>query len=398
MTLNGMLQTGGVGLLLGQITQERLNAVVESAKPAQILICQIGDPLQPAGAAELSAKGALLNNVSAAELDQRLAALGQRLDWACLFAGQSSLAESMNALESVAARLSASANVLILTDSAQRPQLSGFAECSCDQLGPAGFVHRLRRPFPNKATVFSYWQNPRGVAKRAEYLDLCRDTVLRNLDGALEHVEVTEKTIKEFLPDVRDDVALLPTIAHRADYYRALLVHRYGGYWLDRDCILTTSLAQCQRDLESSRSDFIAVGRPGPRPSIGFFGGLADCCLLRRYIKGMDDTLNASQGKGLGWTALGYSILWPISVTYRFHQYEFTQGALVAPGTPKRFFEQGPASSFPEMEKLSKCVLVFLYNAQFPSSFTRLSAAEIMGSDMLIAHLFRAALEPARAR
>lgn len=380
--LKGLSQAGGTGLLLGDVTEDRLRSLLATAKPARVLHCAEG----------ASAEQPLVSRVSAADLSARLASLDHRLDWACVCAPQTSLQEPMNALRTLVDRLSASANVLIVTDSEGAPDLPGFAARSRSELGQGTFVHRLRRPFPNKHYVFSYWQNPGASTKRPEYLDLCAQTVDRNLDGTLEHVEVTERTVKDFLPGVREDVASLPTLAHRADYYRALLVHRYGGFWIDRDCILTTSLAQCLRDLEASNCDFIGVGRPGPRPSIGFFGGLAESCLLRRYIQAMNTTLDVSQGKGLGWTSLGYNILWPLTVTYEFPQYELARGALVAPGAPNRFFEKGEAASFKEMQQLSTCVLVFLYNAQFPVWFKKMSAADILGSDMLVSHLFRVAL------
>lgn len=375
--LKGLVQLHCTGLLVGDVTPERLKAASETGKPGELLICA-SDPK--------------ISNVTAGDLAARLARLDHPLDWTAVFAQRPGLERSMGLLEAIRARLSKSSNVLIFTDAETPPLLDGFQPVSKTELAPDNFLHRLRRPFPKTAMVFSYWQNPGKSTKRAEYLDLCTETVLRNLDPSLQHIELNENTIHDYLPGVRADVARLPTIAHRADYYRALLVHRHGGYWLDRDCILTTSMLQCQRDLEASHSDFIAAGRPGPRPSIGFFGGLADCSLLRRYIKGMDTTLDASQGKPLGWTALGYNILWPLTVTYDFFQYEFTQAALVAPGTPNRFFEKGEAASFKEMQQLARCVLVFLYNAQFPAWFKAMSAKEIMASDMLMAHLFRKAL------
>ena len=89
--------------------------------------------------------------------------------------------------------------------------------------------------------------------------------------------------------------------AHRADFVRAFLLARYGGLWIDSDCIVMKPL-QPLLDL-LARHDFIAHrDRQGFYPN-GFIGAAANSRIAQAFYQKVCGVLRS--GKPIGWIALG---------------------------------------------------------------------------------------------
>lgn len=113
------------------------------------------------------------------------------------------------------------------------------------------------KPTNNKHPIqylFSYWEFKKGTYNRPAYIDLCFDTM--KINGKLFNVQILDdKTISNFLPDLRKDINELP-LALKADYIRVCLLYNYGGIWLDADTIMITDMQKVV-DLLDQGEDFI---------------------------------------------------------------------------------------------------------------------------------------------
>ena len=93
-----------------------------------------------------------------------------------------------------------------------------------------------------KAHVWMYWEDLPGE-HMAPYLELCLDTIKLHLDDGMRLHALNEQTVFQWLPDLAPEIwTKLGTPVRRADYARVRLVERYGGLWIDADCIAVTSL------------------------------------------------------------------------------------------------------------------------------------------------------------
>jgi hypothetical protein len=242
--------------------------------------------------------------------------------------------------------------------------------------------------------LWTYWETKPGDV-RPEYLDLCEETWRRHCAGDFTIVRVTPETVDRYAPGLIDDWHKIPTLAHKADYLRAVLLHRHGGIWLDADTIVLCNLRVMIDKLEESKSDFLGVGRPGKRPSNGVLCATAGCKLLEQYIEQMDAFIASRQGDlKMTWTALGYQILWPLTRSYDFFQYPFRICLPVPPGRYPTFFRETPLNSLqpPDCDLRDDTLAICLFNAMFPPWFKRMPREKILASPMVIAQLLRRAL------
>ena len=261
-----------------------------------------------------------------------------------------------------------------------------------------GHVAATNLPIPKAAKtprrIWAYWENPPGQT-RSEYLDLCEQTWRRHCGDDFEITCVTPESVEQHAPNLPSQWSRIPCMAHKADYLRAVLLHRNGGIWLDADTIVLQNLREMTDRLDASGSDFLGCGRPGNRPSNGIFAAKPGSLLLERYIAAMNEFLE-TRGEDLRfrWTELGYSLLWPLTREYSYFQYDFRVCIPIHPSRYKVFFEETPLKDLPVdvCDVRDDTLTVYLYNAMFPVAFKRLSSQEILKSRTVIGQLFRLAL------
>lgn len=237
--------------------------------------------------------------------------------------------------------------------------------------------------------IWLYWENKPGH-KKPEYLNLCLKSIQKNCGSGFDVKVLNEKSIYEYLPDLRPEIVKFPCLAHKADYIRARLLFAYGGVWLDSDMILLKSLESVFVDMNNSKTDFVGCGRTGNRPSIGFLASKSGCKLLELWICDMNIAIDMSNDYKFHWTEIGYDILWKHSATYQYHHYEFKKCIPIYSKWKEIFFSIDPAEKTKHLKRITdQTLMVYLYNAMFPASFKLLSEKEILDSDFFIADLFR---------
>jgi hypothetical protein len=86
----------------------------------------------------------------------------------------------------------------------------------------------------NDLPVWLYWEG-----ERPEWIEACIKTVFKHAPHAQL---LTPETFDELWDIDRDINPVNLHVAHRADFIRAFLLYRYGGIWIDCDCVLTKPL------------------------------------------------------------------------------------------------------------------------------------------------------------
>ncbi len=99
-----------------------------------------------------------------------------------------------------------------------------------------------------KLPVWFYWEG-----KRPQWIELCHQTIVAN---SPETRFLTPEIFAEMWTEDCDiDLSHL-YVAHRADFIRAYLLAKFGGLWIDADCIVTQDLSGLIEKL--GEVDFIA--------------------------------------------------------------------------------------------------------------------------------------------
>ncbi len=109
----------------------------------------------------------------------------------------------------------------------------------------------------NDLPIWLYWEG-----ERPEWIEACIKTVFKHAPNAKL---LTPETFDD-LWDVDRDINLKELhVAHRADFIRAFLLYRYGGVWIDCDCVLT-------KPLDSLSEMFANYDFAAHRERGGYFG------------------------------------------------------------------------------------------------------------------------------
>lgn len=99
------------------------------------------------------------------------------------------------------------------------------------------------------------------------YINLCMKIMKKHLDK-YDLIFLNEKTIKDYLPDLRDDFENLK-IAQKVDYYRVCLLYKYGGIWIDADIIIMKDIKPIFDKLEE-KYDYVGFGCTGTKCNNGY--------------------------------------------------------------------------------------------------------------------------------
>lgn len=157
--------------------------------------------------------------------------------------------------------------------------------------------------------LWTYWESSQSYGK-PDYIDLCLES-MRKYSGGHEVVLVTPDNIGAFIPNLREDVWLLQKPAHRADYFRVILMYLYGGIYMDADTVVLKDLAY-YFDLLKVHS-YWGYGKSYGKPENGVFGALPKNPLIKVWVDECSkklDTIKA--GENVHWYAFNKSIWHPI--------------------------------------------------------------------------------------
>jgi hypothetical protein len=242
---------------------------------------------------------------------------------------------------------------------------------------------------PQEVPVWMYWEDRPGQHCPA-YLRLCRETVARNL-GRCGPLHVLDRaTAADWLPDLDRQVwDRLDGPVQRADYVRTRLVHRYGGIWIDHDCIVRRPLDALADHLD--RFEFVAWGGDVQgRLFNNLFAARAGSTFVSEWLSAQDRALAATDDwASLPWAGLGNDAIHPLLRRLDYANLPSWEVAPVLWFKWRRFL-----SPFQDPGRILAAdpLTVMLWNKTMGPVLGGLTESELLASSMLVARLLRLAL------
>jgi len=141
--------------------------------------------------------------------------------------------------------------------------------------------------------VWAYWEGP-----CPPWIQACRQTLERHASTLRLLSPESFAVLWDRDRDIRIDRLC---VAHRADFIRAFLLARYGGLWVDSDCVVMRPLGPLLTQLKEH--DFVAHRERSGFVSNGFIGARAGSPIAVEFYQRVCSTLRSGQSPG--WISLG---------------------------------------------------------------------------------------------
>ena len=234
--------------------------------------------------------------------------------------------------------------------------------------------------------VWMYWEKRHPTSIRTPYLDLCLETVEAHLDGLSLEV-VDERTIYDWLPDLDQTTwERLPRPASRSDYGRNRLLWRYGGIYLDFDCVVVDSLRRLLEPLSRT-----SLAGWGDEAAGLFYNNLLAARpgspFLEEWIDAQDRLLHGSDDwPALGYATLGQHLAGDVARLVQHHTFAEDQVAPIPWHHAVQFFS---TTASPEPLLSSRPITVMLWNRAMGERLEHVSAEQLRSGKTLLSRLLR---------
>lgn len=274
-----------------------------------------------------------------------------------------------------------------------------------------GFQDTNTNTNTNKPIIWMYWENKETNTRHPVYLDVCLETIKKHCASSFNIIVLDEHTVFDYLPEVRRDLDAKCSIPQKTDYYRYMLLYKYGGIWLDSDIIMMKDLRPLIDKLASTtKYEYIGAGCHGnkctpsgyPKPSNWFMASRKGGKLMYKCLKGADKILDANEsiktkyfiiGRELMWREIDYLIKNDKSWSY----YHLPSVCTERDSNDKKYVNGRMISEESNDPKCAnKQYFIPIYNTApgFPQWFKDYSREQILApsSNLLISKLFRESL------
>ena len=117
----------------------------------------------------------------------------------------------------------------------------------------------------NKKKLWLYWD---GVMP--DYIKLCIKTIYFHCENSFDIKLLNNENIIFYIPELKQltfDLSILP-IEQRVDFYRLMLLYKYGGLYMDTDIIVLKDLSEVTDKLYDN--DFVGFGCTGEICKFGY--------------------------------------------------------------------------------------------------------------------------------
>jgi hypothetical protein len=144
-----------------------------------------------------------------------------------------------------------------------------------------------------KLPVWFYWEGT-----RPRWIEMCHETIVANSPEARF---LTPESFDELWTEDRDINLSHLYVAHRADFIRAYLLAKFGGLWIDADCIVMRDLSDLLENL--GEYDFIAHRERSGLFANGFIGAKKDSLIAAEFYQRICRSLR--ENRSLSWCEIG---------------------------------------------------------------------------------------------
>jgi hypothetical protein len=171
----------------------------------------------------------------------------------------------------------------------------------------------------NKPNLWLYWEGP----PMPSYIEMCKETIYKHCSNSFNIIFLNDKTINEWLPELNEkkiDLSRLK-IAQRVDYYRILLLYKYGGLYMDIDILVMKDPIEIINKL-NDEIDFVGFGCTGNvckygygKPSNWLLASKPNTILMKNVLESCENKINLINkkelnNKDINYFDLGKFIIW----------------------------------------------------------------------------------------
>ena len=185
-----------------------------------------------------------------------------------------------------------------------------------------------------KPYLWVYWENKNGK-QTPPIIELCLEIMRKRLSNNFRMIKLDQNNINEYIPEIKERKHILDKliIAHRVDYYRVLLLNKYGGLYLDADIIILNDLRDIIDKLRDN--DYIGFGCTGYRCTNGYgkpsnwaMASKANGIMISRLKKYLEKTLDSITEDKIDYHTFGKLAIWKIldelinNENYKYYHYD----------------------------------------------------------------------------
>ena len=109
----------------------------------------------------------------------------------------------------------------------------------------------------NEKIIWMYWETLPG-RKKPGYIDLCINSVKFNCGKCFKIIVLDNITIYDYIPEIKDIDLTNLELPQKVDYYRYLLLEKYGGVWIDADILVIKCICHYYDKLKDH--DYVGFG------------------------------------------------------------------------------------------------------------------------------------------
>ena len=186
----------------------------------------------------------------------------------------------------------------------------------------------------NKPYLWVYWENKENKST-PPIIELCIEIMKLKLSNNFNFVKLDQNNIYDYLPEIKEKKHILNKliIAHRVDYYRVLLLNKYGGLYLDADIIVLNDLNDVIHKMNTY--DYIGFGCTGYECSNGYgkpsnwaMASKPNGILISRLKKYLDNILENISTIKIDYHTFGKLAIWKIldnlitNENYKYYHYD----------------------------------------------------------------------------
>ena len=185
-----------------------------------------------------------------------------------------------------------------------------------------------------KPYLWVYWENKEDKPT-PPIIEICLDIMKKKLSNNFRIIKLDQNNINEYIPEIKERKHILDKliIAHRVDYYRVLLLNKYGGLYLDADIIILDDLGDIIKKLHEY--DYIGFGCTGyrctngyGRPSNWAMGSKANGIMITRLKNHLENILDNITEEKIDYHTFGKLAIWEIlnqlieNENYKYFHYD----------------------------------------------------------------------------
>jgi hypothetical protein len=240
---------------------------------------------------------------------------------------------------------------------------------------------------PAKLPVWFYWEG-----QRPRWIEICHETIVAN---STEARFLTPESFNELWTTDRDINLSRLYVAHRADFIRSYLLAKFGGLWVDADCLVMRKLSGLLEKL--GEFDFLAHRERGGFFSNGFMGAKKDSLIARELYKRICRFLR--ENRRISWLEIGSKPLTDIlhKTDAPFLELDCEQIQPVCWSQPEKFFALGSDAAH-ERNFNQNAICYMLSNGAVINYQSRNQGADLTAENSFFSFAARRALKKGSGR